>query len=265
MAAIIWSQYPRLWPETVRGLLVHSARWTTKMIERFPVSTKAVIQERLRCYGYGVPELQRALWSAENCATLLYEGELQPYQRVDGTVRTNEMHVHRVPWPVDLLQDLGDEQVTLRVTLSYFVEPSPGRIGWTRKHRYQSHGLRFDVNRPVETEEMFRQRLSREEWEDADTRPDNAAEMRDWVSGDQGRRHGSIHSDWWTGNAADLAATNLIAVYPVTGWWRERPHLGRFNSSARYSLIVTIETANVEVDLYTPIVNEATILTELER
>ncbi|MBP7619918.1 MAG: S8 family peptidase [Gemmatimonadales bacterium] len=265
MAAIIWSQYPRLWAETVRGLLVHSARWTQKMIQRFPDNTKAVIQERLRCYGYGVPELQRALWSAENCATLLYEGELQPYQRVDGTVRTNEMHVHRVPWPVDLLQDLADEQVTLRVTLSYFVEPSPGRIGWTRKHRYQSHGLRFDVNRPVETEDAFRQRLSREEWDDPDTRPDNAAETRDWVVGDQGRRHGSIHSDWWTGNAADLAATSLIAVYPVTGWWRERPHLGRFNSPARYSLIVTIETANVEVDLYTPIVNQATILTELER
>ena len=75
----------------------------------------------------------------------------------------------------------------------------------------------------------------------------------------------TVHSYWWTGNAADLAATNLIAVYPVTGWWRERPHLGRFNSSARYSLIVSIETANVEVDLYTPIVNQATILTELER
>jgi len=264
MAAIIWSQYPRLWPETVRGLMVHSARWTSKMVERFPGDGKGMVQQRLRCYGYGVPQVQRALWSAENAATLIYEGELHPYHKVDYDVRSNEMHVHRLPWPVDLLEQLGDEQVTLRVTLSYFIEPSPGRIGWTRKHRYQSHGLRFDVNRPLETEDVFRQRLSREEWDDAGMRPDNAAETRDWVVGDQGRRHGSIHSDWWTGNAADLAATNLIAVYPVTGWWRERPHLGRYDSPARYSLIVTIEAPEIEVDLYTPIVNQATILTELE-
>jgi len=265
MAAIIWSHYPRLWPETVRGLVVHSARWTPKMEERFPGNGKTVVQRRLRCYGYGVPQQQRALWSAENAATLIFEGELRPYHRVDQLVRSNEMHVHRLPWPVDLLFQLADLQVTLRVTLSYFIEPSPGRIGWSRKHRYQSHGLRFDVNRPTEGEEAFRQRLSREEWEAPDERPDNAAETRDWVVGDQGRRHGSIHSDWWTGNAADLASSNLIAIHPVTGWWRERPHLGKLDSPARYSLIITIEAPEIEVDLYTPIVNQVTIMAELER
>jgi hypothetical protein len=150
----------------------------------------------------------------------------------------------------------------MRVTLSYFVEPSPGRIGWTRKHRYQSHGLRFDVSRPLEGEDAFRQRLSREEW-DADERPENAAETRNWTIGDQGRRRGSVHSDWWTGTAVELASSNLIAIYPVTGWWRERPHLGKWDKPARYSLIVTIETPQVEIDLYNPIVNEAVIRTEI--
>jgi hypothetical protein len=53
-------------------------------------------------------------------------------------------------------------------------------------------------------------------------------------------------------------------VYPVTGWWRERPHLGRFERAARYSLIVTIEAPEIEVDLYTPIMNQTEIVTELE-
>jgi hypothetical protein len=70
---------------------------------------------------------------------------------------------------------------------------------------------------------------------------------------------------WWTGNAADLATTNLIAVHPVTGWWRERPHLGRYEKLAKYSLIVSIEAPQVEVDLYTPIATQATIVTEVER
>ena len=118
--------------------MVHSARWTPKMVERFPGSLKTVVQRRLRCYGYGVPQLRRALWSAENAATLIFEGELRPYHKVDGEVRSYEMHVHRLPWPVDVLRELGNQQVTLRVTLSSFIEPSPGRIGWTRKHRFQS-------------------------------------------------------------------------------------------------------------------------------
>jgi len=264
MAAMIWSQYPRLWPETVRGLMLHSARWTPRMVARFPGDSKASVQRRLRCYGYGVPQLQRALWSAENAVTLIHEGELRPYHKVDSEIRSNEMQVHRLPWPTDVLEALGEAQVTMRVTLSYVIEPSPGRIGWMRKHRYQSHGLRFDVSRPLEDENAFRQRLSRSEWDDPEERPENAAETRNWVIGDQGRTHGSIHSDWWRGTAVELASSGLIAVHPVTGWWRERPHLGGWEKSARYSLIVTIEAPELEIDIYTPIVNQAVIRTELE-
>ncbi len=35
MAAQIYAEYPEIWPETVRGLLVHSARWTQKMYAWF--------------------------------------------------------------------------------------------------------------------------------------------------------------------------------------------------------------------------------------
>jgi hypothetical protein len=31
MAAVLWSYHPKFWPETIRGLLVHSARWTKAM------------------------------------------------------------------------------------------------------------------------------------------------------------------------------------------------------------------------------------------
>lgn len=42
-------------------------------------------------------------------------------------------------------------------------------------------------------------------------------------------------------------------MYPVTGWWKERPHLGKYNNSVKYSLIVSVETPSQEIDLYTPI------------
>jgi hypothetical protein len=174
------------------------------------------------------------------------------------------MHFHELPWPKAVLEGLGETHVSMRVTLSYFIEPSPGRRGWTNKHRYQSHGLRFDVIRPLEGVADFRKRITSTEWEAPKKRPKNVKETRNWVIGDDGRTHGSLHSDWWEGDASMLAQCNRIAVYPVTGWWRERPHLERWGMKARYSLVVSIETPGVDVDLYAPIVNETTIATELD-
>jgi len=39
------------------------------------------------------------------------------------------MHLHDLPWPTEQLQALGGAQVTLRITLSYFIEPNPGERG----------------------------------------------------------------------------------------------------------------------------------------
>jgi hypothetical protein len=265
MGALIWSRYPRLWPETVRALLVHSARWTPAMLGRFAGESKSVVQQRLRCYGYGVPDLRRALHSAENAATLLYEGELQPFEaKPGGGQKTKEMHLHELPWPQAVLEDLGDARVKMHVTLSYFIEPSPGRRGWERKFRFQSHGLRFEVKNPLEPIAAFKKRISRAEWEESEGRPDNVAEERKWVVGPKGRTHGSIHSDWWEGTAAELAASGHVAIYPVTGWWRERPQLGRLGRKARYSLIISLETPNEEVDLYHAIENMASVSAEVE-
>jgi hypothetical protein len=263
MAAIIWSRYPRYRPETIRALMVNSARWTPAMLARFPGDKKAQVQQCLRCYGYGIPQLGRALWSAENAVTLVYEGDLQPYHKVDGSVQTKEMHLHELPWPKAVLQELGETDVSMRVTLSYFVEPSPGRRGWTNKHRYQSHGLRFDVIRPLESIDEFRKRISKAEWEDPKSRPANVEDTRHWVVGENGRTHGSLHSDWWEGYASQLAECNRIAVYPVTGWWRERAHLERWGKKARYSLVISIESPRVDVNLYTPIETATMIATEV--
>lgn len=260
-AAMIYAQYPNLWPETVRAIMVHSAEWTEAMKTEFPHAER---HNRLRCYGYGVPNLERALWSLTNAATLIVQDSLQPFDRADGRMRTKDMRLHALPWPVDVLGELGETEIRMRVTLSYFIEPSPGRRGWTDKHRYQSHGLRFDVKRPTETLDGLRQRLTRAAWDEPDERPDTAAEERNWEIGKRLRTRGSIHSDTWTGTASELAACGVIAVFPITGWWRERPHLDRWSRSARYALIVSLETEQTEIDLYTPIMNQVAIETEIE-
>ncbi len=76
-----------------------------------------------------------------------------------------------------------------------------------------------------------------------------------WLLGDF-RNKGSIHKDVWIGSAAELAERGILAIYPATGWWKTRKKLGKYNKMARYSLIVSIETASTDIDLYTPIQNE---------
>ncbi len=255
-AAIVWANYSDLWPESVRGLLVHSARWTDAMRQEFPDSHR---QERLRCYGYGVPDLQRALWSLSSAATLVVEESLQPFDKEGSNVKTKDMHLHRLPWPTDVLQDLGDAEVEMRVTLSYFIEPSPGRRGWTRKHGYSSHGLRFEVKRPLENVGDFRKRINKAARDDEEDGVEHGSDDRKWEVGHRLRGKGSVHSDKWIGTAAGLANCGVLAVFPVGGWWKERRHLGRWDHQTRYSLIVTIETQKADVDLYTPIVAQIVI------
>ncbi|TWT62946.1 hypothetical protein Pan54_36970 [Rubinisphaera italica] len=250
-AALIWSKYPKLWPETIRALLIHSARWTDKMMEEFPDEKRKKVA-RLRTYGYGVPNLTKAMSSVGNAATMVIEESLRPYHKVGSEIKTKHMHLHELPWPNSVLTQLFDADVTMRVTLSYFIEPNPGERGWIRKHRYQSHGLRFDVKRPGETTAEFQARISAEAQKDDDNESSPADEQK-WTLGSWYRKKGSVHSDVWTGTAADLASSGVLAVYPVSGWWKERKHLNCWEKDARYSLVVSLETDSEEVDFYTEI------------
>ncbi len=253
LAAMIQAAYPRLRAETIRGLLVHSAEWTDAMRQQCPGGLQNQVMKRVRTFGYGTPSLTRALHSLSNAVTLVAEAAIQPYRKNGSEVRHNQMGLHQLPWPARVLYDLGEVPVRMRVTLSYFMEPSPGRRGNIPKWGYPSHGLRFDVRRPGETLDRFRQRLSLAERDDPAAPIDNVGETRNWVIGVNGRSRGSLQCDWWEGTAMQLAASDHIAVYPVTGWWRERPFLGKVENVAPYSLVISIETPEQAIDLYAAI------------
>ena len=252
IAAILQGEYPQYWPESIRGLIVHSAEWTPTMLEEFPHSERRC---RLRVYGMGVPNLERARRSAKGLATMVIQDQLQPFRHTGGDNSTNEMHLHDLPLPTDVLEELGSLPVRMRVTLSYFVEPNPPRRGYVARYQYASHGLRFAVRRPQETRERMIARLSSTNWPMEDGRKKRPFEtIRDDRFWDLGPEmvavRGSIHSDAWAGTAAQLASSNLIAVYPVGGWWRYRRDPEMVQKPARYSLIVTISTTDSSIDLY---------------
>lgn len=264
-AAMIYAQYPDLWPETVRALMVHSAEWTESMKEQFNHGTtpRQQAQHRVRCVGFGVPDLNKALWSVDNSLSLIVEDRLQPFDKQSGKVTTRDMHLHDLPWPKEVLQQLGETEVEMTITLSYFIEPNPSSRAVTGKYSYQSHGLRFDVKRQLESPDDFRKRVNRQ----ARDVEDDAAGVPtdpDWLLGSRFRHKGSIHKDVWRGKAVQLAERGQIAVYPAMGWWRTRTALERYNKSARYALVVSISVPDVDVDIYTEISSQIEADTVIE-
>lgn len=259
MSAQIFAEYPGIWPETVRALLVHSARWTPQMEQQFCTDSKKSGGRRhlLRTCGYGIPNLDRAIQCMNNAVNLIVQGDMQPYEKRDGRAQMKEMHLHQIPWPTEVLQALGNTEVEMRVTLSYFVEPGPGEKGWKDRYRYPSCGLRFDVINSDETVEDFKKRINvKMRGDDKSDSGEGSSGSDRWFLGSDNRDVGSIHSDFIKTSAVDLCQAKYLAVYPVIGWWRERSHLGRIDSKIRYSLVVSISTPDVEVDLYTPIVTQ---------
>lgn len=252
MAAQLAASHPEYWPETIRALMVHSAEWTAPMLSDF--ANCPGLRERyevVRRFGYGVADLDRAMASAQDHLALVSQAEIQPY-RLQGQRKFNECHYYSLPLPSQVIEQLGNEVVQLKVTLSYFIEPNPGFSANVDPQRYQSYGLRFDLRRRGEPLSLFKQRVNAAEREDGRAPPPHADDQR-WMLGPNSVSAGSLHCDAWTGPAIDLLGRDTLCIKPVMGWWRSRAQREVVNRKTRYALVVTLKAANVDIDLYTPV------------
>lgn len=262
-AALLMAEYPDYWPETIRGLIVHSAEWTPQMRERFSLLQKSqtpsnAAKTMLRCVGHGVPSLERARYSANNALTLIVQDTLQPFNKPSAKAsddpKLNEMQLYQLPWPVEELRKLPPElDIKLRVTLSYFIEPNPGRRGYRQRYSYQSHGLRFKVINPGQPMINFRAAINKIANDTVEDYQGVEGDKGGWLFGTNLKTFGSLHSDTWTGSAADLADMHTLAVYPVGGWWKYRAGEERWQNRVRFSLIVSIDVPDSEVDIYSEV------------
>jgi hypothetical protein len=249
----IWTEYPTMWPETVRGLYVSSARWTPRMKSHLPaVPQKGDYGRLFRRYGYGIPDLERAKRSASNALTLIVEDSITPYgiSELTGGDIHKEMKLFTLPWPLESLRALNDAQVKLRVTLSSFIAPNPSEAARGSRYRYASHNLRFKLNRADEDSARFMARISK-----LAEQVDGPGSVEDdlWEFGSDRRDVGSLHIDQLACKASDLARRNLIAIHPVAGWWKAKSRLKEALPSVRFALIIEIDAEDLDVDLRTEV------------
>ncbi|RXD04894.1 S8 family peptidase [Sphingomonas sp. UV9] len=266
MCARLQGEYPSLWPETIRGLIAHSSEHTPAMLARARAAvtpTKSFEAALLERYGYGRPNLARAMQNAEDSLTFITQGSLLPLRsNVAGTgTILGYMRRHELPWHQAVLEELDDVEAELRITLSYFVEPNPGAALRGDYDLYASHGFDFDVKRPDESDD---EAVARINGSHASATRSSAPTLR-WTFGSMERggplrdgRKGCLKHDRLTMPAGDLARVSSIMVFPRKGWWGG--DVERAEQQARYSLTVGIRTP--EADIYTEIATE--IAAEIE-
>lgn len=251
--AILRSEYPKLWLETIRALYVGSARWTDQMWSHVPADLqqqKKSLAVLFKRYGYGKPDLSRAMKSAANAATLIVQDEIRPYEDKASARKLYEMKIFDLPWPTEKLRELGNSEVTLRVALSTFIEPNPSETARGRKSRYASHALRFNLKGADETMQQFTDRIGRIEDGDENGAPSDNIQ---WQFGANRRNVGSLHIDTLTCKASDLAQRGALAVNPIGGWWKDNKNVTPNRCVARYAMVVEIDAQNANVDIYSEI------------
>jgi hypothetical protein len=123
LTAGIWSANRRRSPQTIRALLVNSARWTPEILAQHTDR-----KERLRAVGYGQPQRDIALASTRERPTLILEGriaeawpwEIGPEARGRGTVQADRLRT-------DAASLVGDKHIAIWPTKGWWADHSRTR------------------------------------------------------------------------------------------------------------------------------------------
>lgn len=240
LAGQIKYKYPTLSPLGIRALMVHSAQWTEAMLNMAASNGAIDYDKLLHTCGYGVPNKDKACLTTDSYVTFISEDVIKPFEQTSGEPKFARFNLYEMPWPEETLRALGEAQVELKLTLSYYIEPCPGSRGRLNKYAYQSIRLNFDVIQPEETLEQFKRRISHL----GEENPLHNDTSR-WTIGIQRRNQGSVMSDSIKRTAAQIANCRYIAIYPTGGWYKTRKE--KSDASIKYSLIVSIETPGQEI------------------
>jgi hypothetical protein len=239
LLARLWAQYPELSPASIRALLAHGAE-----IPSAALSQLGSMDAR-RAMGHGVAVADSALYSDFGRPVLIHEGAIRPGWRGLDKRTKREVAYVRLPFPTSSLQAIGDELAELRITLSYFVEPSQRY----RKSTYAGARLRWELQGPNESELDFRARVNLLSRDNA--HPGDSASTYQWAVGSDARSRGSLQRDIVVDAAAAFAGERLIAVYPVLGWWNGRS--GFEGRTLPFSLVASLALTDESVDIYSEI------------
>lgn len=217
-----------------RALIAHSARWPISVNEKF-----ANAQEIIRHVGYGLPNVIRATQNDEYRITLVTENTLY--------LSEGQAHIYKIPIPEELYAIGEDYDIRIDITLSYVAKPRNTRRTISR---YLSTWLDWRCSKIGESIDSFAERIF-----NTGASVDDDGNFN-WVIGEQSnygqakdfsRSYSTLQKDWAIVKSNQLTDSFCIAVRGHKGW--------DANEAARYSLVVSFEAINQDIEIYEMIRN----------
>ena len=242
IAAQIQKLYPNAPALLYRALIAQSAEQPTSMNDKF-----ANMCDITRCVGYGIPNLERAISNDEYRITFITEKEYRIFE--------SQTHIFRIPIPKELNEIGENYSLKISVTLSYMAKPRSTRR--TLK-RYLSTWLDWRCSKKGESIDSFKERIL---YTDASVNDDGnfkwaiGEKSNSGQSKDFSRSNSTLQKDWAIINSNELTEDFCVAVRAHKGW--------NANIPAKYTLVVTFEALDADIEIYEPIRNLIETETEI--
>lgn len=236
--AYIAAEIQRLFPESpallYRALIAQSARWPIGINQIF-----TNVQNIIRHVGYGLPNVIRATHNDEYRITLVTKEKVY--------LSEGEAHIFKIPIPEELYAVGEDYDIRIDITLSYAAKPRNTRRTISR---YLSTWLDWRCSKIGESIDSFAIRIL-----NTGSSVEDEGNFK-WVIGEQSnygqaedfsRSYNTLQKDWTIIKSNQLTDAFCIAVRGHKGWDANIP--------AKYSLVVSFEAINQDIEIYEKIRN----------
>jgi hypothetical protein len=245
----IVAQLLKLYPDEdvnlLRALVIQGARLPNAFFEN-PTS------KCIKHFGYGIPSLERVTRNTHQRVTFYSVGE----------IKAEEGHIYSLNIPEFLRSHVEEHEILIEVTLSYTTKVRRTR---QKTKSYLSTWLDWTTSKVGESFEDFKDYVLKEIEEgetvyDKDTRNGMAgwnwrikSDTRGTVDGIS-RNNSTVQKDWTIIKSHELTDDISFAVRGHKGW-------DKTNGEVPYSLVVSIEVLNSNLEIYEAIrvENEAQI------
>ncbi|WP_204106358.1 MULTISPECIES: S8 family peptidase [Spirulina sp. CCY15215] len=234
-----------------RALIVQSARWPEWTINQRNEEKENIIRQ----IGYGIPDLNRAIANSNHRVTLITTG--------NNVIRAKQVKIYQVKLPESLLSTGDEIEFLVEITLSYKAQPRRTR---RNKRRYLSTWLDWECSKQGENPESFKERILKGYQSSSEV--EKGEGLFTWTLGKQkhhktlktvSRSNGTLQKDWAIVKSYNLRDSFCIAVIGHEGWNND-PF-----ASVPYHLVVSFESLNNKIPIYTEISNvQIELETEIE-
>ncbi len=229
LAARILDRYPEATPNLLRALLIQSARCPEGVADWNKT-------EALKLCGFGVPDLDRALFCRSERATLYYEGEIE----------VDEVKLFEIPVPIEFARAAGRKSIS--VTVAY--DPP---VSVVHRDRPAGINLAWGLARGDVPERTLEAAIAAEAEEEIETPPPAVREeagtrrKSPFMPGELPKRlqqRGTVQKNVFTWKRGEHGDTYRLAVMAKA----TRPAHAR--DRQRFAVVVTLESEDAKVNVF---------------